>query len=83
MKTIRTRIIVERGNKRYEVLLGRDCTRRCSFVKHGPYGPCENGCDLPQWFIQLYKRLIDNGLAYLREIKEVKEQISKKKEGAK
>lgn len=68
MNDTQTRIIVEHGKKKYEMLLSRDCTRHCSFVKYGPYGPCENGCHLPSWFRKIYKRMTDNGFAYLREI---------------
>lgn len=44
------RFFAEYNGKRYEIRFDRDCTNRCAFVKHGPYGPCENSCSLPDWF---------------------------------
>lgn len=62
----KTKIIIEHGNKKYEVLYTGDCTRRCSFVKHDRKGACEDCCRLPHWFTSLIKTKWENG--YLREI---------------
>ena len=61
----KTRIIVEHGNEKYEVKFNRDCTRTCSFVKHTPYGHCEDGCYIPRWFNAIVKQFQD---AHLKRI---------------
>ena len=58
----RTRIIIEHGDERYEVRFNRDCTRTCSFIKHTPYGPCENNCSLPKWFEKIVQKFPESHL---------------------
>ena len=67
-KKKRTRIIIEHGKERYEVKFNRDCTRTCSFVKHTPYGPCENCCSLPRWFETIVKQFPQSNLRKLKEV---------------
>lgn len=63
-----TRITIERGRKKYEVVRGR-CLEKCSFKKAGFNGMCEDGCHLPRWFGSIVNDFAD-GLVCLREIKE-------------
>lgn len=65
-KKKRTRIIIEYGDERYEVKFNRDCTQNCAFVRHTPYGPCENGCNLPRWFRNLLKIMNDAHLVRIK-----------------
>lgn len=62
-----TRIIIERGDERYEVKFNRDCTRTCSFIKHTPYGPCENNCSLPKWFEKIVQKFPESHLKRISE----------------
>jgi hypothetical protein len=61
-KPKKTRIIIEHGDERYEVKFNRDCMRTCSFVKHTPYGPCENCCSLPRWFEKIVQKFPESHL---------------------
>ena len=58
----KTRVIIEHGDERYEVKFDRDCTRTCSFIKHTPYGPCENNCSLPKWFEKIVQKFSESHL---------------------
>ena len=66
-KKKRTRINIEHGNERYAVKFNRDCTLNCAFVRHTPYGPCENNCSLPKWFEKIVQKFPES---YLKRISE-------------
>lgn len=66
-----TRITIERGRKKYEVVRGYGCPEMCSFKKAGFWGMCEDRCYLPRWFRNVIDDFAD-GLVCLREIKEQK-----------
>lgn len=67
----KTKIIIERGLKKYEVLFDYDCMGRCSFRVIGFKSFCEDKCHLPKWFKNIINAFMDKQ-AYLREIKEGK-----------
>ena len=62
------KITLERGRKKYEVVVSRDCSKRCSFKRqHKGQEPCEESCYLPKWFLHMLPKLAE--AAYLVEIK--------------
>lgn len=69
-----TRITIERGRKKYEVVRGYGCPERCSFKKAGFRSVCEDGCHLPRWFRNIVNDFAD-GFVCLREIKKPKKGI--------
>lgn len=65
------RITIERGKKKYELLVGRrDCDpNKCAFT-YGKDGKsnCPERCNLPDWYFDLINKF-SLGLVYPREIK--------------
>lgn len=65
--TSRTKITIERGRRKYEVVRGYGCPERYSFKRTGFRGMCEDRCHLPRWFRNVVNDFAD-GLVCLREI---------------
>lgn len=64
----KTRVIIERGNRKYEILFSGDCTKRCTFAKHEYC--CKVGCRMPKWFFNLMDACHQDG--YLHDISDAK-----------